>query len=252
MSVVQYLIAIVRTATRRPFAIADGIATGVGLVIPVAARAFPEFQGRLLDLTWQIPLFTFMGLAAYRTFLAPYWLYTELYRDYQKLQGKAQPPIQMVFSPEPPFVIEKDRRLDSGLNVREVSYRIGLRNEGSQSVDDVKVFLVSIEPLPRHMEEGPILLAYMRGLTLHPSLDRPTHYVEVIESSEYYTDSKFREPNKALNVIVRVPNSSLSEFTNETLYELHLVAEGRDAPPSSARFSVFIDPKKGARFASTE
>lgn len=68
----------------------DLVAGIVGLLAPLLSKLIPEWESAMSELTWQLPLGFFAGVAAVRLFLAPYWIYREQEQEKKELQSKLE------------------------------------------------------------------------------------------------------------------------------------------------------------------
>ena len=65
-------------AVGHSFGPADALAGGLGMAIPAIITVYPGLSGTLVDLTWQLPLGSFVALLMGRAVLAPFWIYRDL------------------------------------------------------------------------------------------------------------------------------------------------------------------------------
>ncbi len=75
------------TAFRHSIWRGDGVAFLLGIAIPIARNAVPNWESVMNELTWQIPLGVFGSIVLVRLILAPYWLYKEKVKEINRLSA---------------------------------------------------------------------------------------------------------------------------------------------------------------------
>ncbi len=191
----------------------------------------------------------FLGLPLPRTRTRPFWKRSNAMPD-------SAPKLDLTFEAgkSPYFEVDETTMWDLGRQddygqPRTTSsarrwFRVGVKNHSTQTVEDVRVELASIDPPT--IGHLPLMLSIMHGtpqpLIVHPATE-PTYFADVVLKLDKQVE---------MHIMSAVPTPRTQGGIPPGRYRLGIRVTGRDTPAVTKHYIAAVDNQNRLTFAQTE